>query len=254
MPARVTRVRSVDTNPVVFPTRLACRPPSAADRFAKCATAVTALYSLKLDSGTPLVAKTSWVRFIPGEAANSPDFSREPADGSLGMGEVYEVPYDATVLDLADPLRRLAILDWLQDNLLALAAALDWDIRPLIDAYDACRAEECQLSQRGPTKASADRQHTAHAEFEIDGEGDGWSWVVVTDNNGAVEAVSDRHDSPPSMATANRALKSLRWDGDAVTWTPWTDDVVPRGHDHWMGSVQRFSLGGGPHRVGLLKR
>ncbi|MCU7724342.1 hypothetical protein ODJ79_11500 [Actinoplanes sp. KI2] len=241
MPARTIRIRSVDTNPVSFPNRLLSRPLSPADRFAKCATVVTQLYSVHLDRGTPLVAKTSWVRFIPTEMTEAPVFSAVPADASLGLGEVHEVPYDRKVLDLPDPERRAAILDWLQANLISLAEALGWDRAPLTEAYESCRRDELRFRQRGAAKTSPDRQHKAYPEFEIDGDGDGWSWVVVTDPRGAVEAESDRRDSLPTATAAGRVLKSLRWDGDTVTWTPWTDDVAPRGHDSWVGHVERFA-------------
>jgi hypothetical protein len=211
-----------------------------AERFAKCATVVTKLYSLHLDGGTPLIAKTSWVRFIPTDMAGPAYFSGEPAIASLGMGEVHEVPYERTVLQLPDHDRRLAILDWLQANLLDLAASLRWDTRSLDDAYQACRRDGCRFLQRGKPKASPDRRYRAHVEFEIDGEGDGWSWVVITNRSGATIAVCDRRDSYASITASRRVRRSLRWQGAEVTWTPWTDDMAPKGFEWWLGHVQRF--------------
>lgn len=231
----------MDTNPVEFPTRLLGRPLSPANRFAKVATVVTKLYSEHLDTGKPLLARTSWVRFIPTDLPGPAPFSPIPADGSLGLGEVHEVPFDATVPDLPDHERRTAVLDWLHANMLGLAKALNWDEQPLTDAFEACRGERCVLRKRGRAKTSPDRRHKTYAEFDIDGEGDAWSWVVVTDPAGGVLATSDRRDTPPTLTAARTALKSVRWDGGAVTWTPWTDDLAPRGQA-WVGHVERFAF------------
>src|SRR3954452_24673557 len=115
-----------------------------------------------MDTGTPLLAKTSWVRFIPTDEPGPATFSNIPADASLGLGEVHEVPYDSAILDLPDDETRMAILDWLQKYMLDLAAALAWDTKPLTDAYEACRAERCRFSQHGAAKTSPDRRHKAY--------------------------------------------------------------------------------------------
>ncbi|MFF5078503.1 hypothetical protein ACFY36_15740 [Actinoplanes sp. NPDC000266] len=223
-----TRVRSVDTNPVTHPTRLLRRPLSDADRFAKCAIVVTELFSEHLDRGVPLLAKTTWVRFLPADLGPA-RFPAVPALASLGLGEVHEVPYDRRVLDLPDDERRRAILDWLRATMLALAAALSWDAGPIEQACRACLSDGCRYRRTGPARSSPDRRRKAHAEYEIDGDGDAWSWIVVTDRAGVTQAVSDRWDSPPTTSGARKVPRSVRWDGDTVTWTPWTDDVAPDG-------------------------
>ncbi|SNY68613.1 hypothetical protein SAMN05421748_13373 [Paractinoplanes atraurantiacus] len=235
----MNRIRSVDTNPVVVPAHLLPRPLTDADRYAKCAVVVTELFSEHLAAGRPLHAKTTWVRFLPTDMDGPALFSDVPATASLGLGEVHEVPYARKVLDRPDDQRRLAILDWLREHMLALAAALSWDVTPIEDAYQACRRDGCRYLRTGAAKSSPDRRRKAHAAYEIDGDGAAWSWIVVTDRAGAVEAVSDRHDSPAAAREGRKVLRSVRWDGDAVTWTPWTDDIVPPG----VGGTARFRSG-----------
>lgn len=242
MPRRVVRLRSIDTHPIEWPSRFL--PPAAgpAERFAKCATVVAKLYSLHLDAGAPVVAMTSWARFIPAEMVGPAQFSGIPMTASSGLGEVHEVPYPPAALALPDPARRLAVLDWLQDNLLRLAAALSWDTGPLEAAYHACRGDDCELRQSGTPKASPDRRYRARVEFEIDGDGDGWSWVEVTDRSGAVVACSERRDSPATLTASGRVRRSLRWQDGQVTWTPWTDDIAPPDCTWWIDHVARLSL------------
>ncbi|XVU29599.1 hypothetical protein ACQPZJ_21730 [Actinoplanes sp. CA-054009] len=234
------RIRSVDTNPVCFPTRLLRRPLKDAARFAKCATVITELFSEHLADGPPLVAKTNWVRFLPADMDGPAFFSDVPATAALGLGEVHEVPYDRKALDLPDHERRLALLDWLREHMLALAAALQWDTTPIEEAYQACLRDGCRYERAGAAKASPGRRWRAHVEYEIDGNGDAWSWVVVTDRAGLTRQVSERWDATPGVRAARRVVRSVRWDGDTVTWTPWTDDVAPPE----IGGTARFT--GGP--------
>jgi hypothetical protein len=242
VPGRVIRIRSIDTNPPETPTRLLTRL-SDAERFAKVATVVTKLYSEHLDAGTPLVAKTSWVSLIPTDGADDGFPAAGAGDASLGLGEVHDVSYDPAVLELPDAERRLAVLDWLQKHMLGLAKALDWDPQPIHEAYQACRQDRCELHKRGPAKSGPGRRFKAHAEFEIDGDGDAWSWLVVTDPAGETVAVSERRDSPPTLTAAAKILKSVRWDAGDVTWTPWTDDFAPPGQQ-WAGRVERLTVSG----------
>ncbi|XVV08704.1 hypothetical protein ACQP2X_28085 [Actinoplanes sp. CA-131856] len=233
------RIRSVDTNPVLDPTRLLTRALSDADRYAKCATVITELFSDHLDRGVPLVAKTNWIRFLPTDMDEPAFFTGMPATASLGLGEVHDVPYDRRVLDLPDGERRLAILDWLREHMLALAATLGWDTVPIEEAYRACRRDDCRYLRVGAAKASPDRRRKAHVEYEIDGDGDAWSWVVVTDRAGLTRQVGERWDATPGVLASRRVPRSVRWDGDTVTWTPWTDDVAPPG----IGGRARFKAG-----------
>ncbi|GAA2908164.1 hypothetical protein Acy02nite_90790 [Actinoplanes cyaneus] len=66
---------------------------------------------------------------------------------------------------------------------------------------------------------------------------------MATDKNGKAVATSDRHDTPPTLSAAGKTLKSVRWDGDVVTWTPWTDGMAPQGQQ-WVGHVERFVVDG----------
>lgn len=242
MPSRVVRLRSIDTNPIGWPSRLVPRGMTDCDRFAKCATVVTKLYSLCLDAGVPLVAKTSWARFIPTDGLTAALFSGVAMTADLGLGEVHEVPYDPAVLNFPDHDRRLAILDWLHAHLLNLAMTLHWDIEPLLAAFHACQRDGCRFVQRGKPKVSPNRRYQAYIEFEIDGEGDGWSRAVIADRLGAVLAVSDRRDSPATITASGRVRRSLRWQESAVTWMPWIDDVAPRDYQWWIGHIEHFAL------------
>jgi hypothetical protein len=232
---RVIRLRSVDTNPIFLPSRFWATDPIGmrADegaRFAKYATVVGELYSVHLENGPTLPARTSWARFVPTNLRGTRPFTGTAMTQDLGMGEVHEVPYDPDILGLPDERRRFAILDWLQDNLLALAASLAWPTGPLDVAYEACRRDGCRLHRAGEPKSSRNRRYKAHIGYEIDGDGDAWSWATITTTDGRHLATSDRHDSYPGYRTLRRASQSLRWQDDGVTWTPWTHPSVPFRH------------------------
>ncbi|MEU8820194.1 hypothetical protein [Actinoplanes sp. NPDC048796] len=223
------RLRSVDTNPVMVPARSLRHPLTDAGRYAKCATVVTELFSEHLAGGPPLIAKTSWVRFLPTDLDGPAAISPLHATSALGLGEVHEVPYDRKVLDLPDDDRRRAILDWLRDHMLALGSGLNWDPGPIEAAYEACLRDGCRYRRTGAAKASPNRRWKAHVEFEIDGDGEAWSWLVVTDRAGAVLTVGERRDSVPFARRGRKVLRSVRWDGDVPTWTSWIDDVFTDG-------------------------
>jgi hypothetical protein len=233
---RTIRLRSVDTNPIFLPSRfwatdrIGIRADEGA-RFAKYATVVTELYSVHLEAGPPLPAKTSWARFAPTNLRGPRRFSGIAMAQDLGLGEVHQVPYDPDILGLADEQRRFAILDWLQDNLLALAASLGWLTDPLDIAYEACRHDGCRFQRATQPRSSRNRRYRAHIEYEIDGNGDAWSWATITSTDGRRIVSSDRHDSYPGYRSLRRASQSLRWQDDGVTWTPWTYPVVPVGRD-----------------------
>ena len=223
-------------------SRLLPSAVTTADLFAKCATAVAKRYSLALDAGEPLVAKTSWARFVPTDMPRPEPFAGlVPMTADLG-GEVHEVPYDPAVLTLPDHERRQAVLDWLHGNLLGLAAALYWHTGPLDAAYEACLRDGCRFQQQGTPKANPNRRYRAHVEFEIDGNGDGWSWAVITDRAGTVVATSDRRDSPASITSSGRIRRSLHWQGAEATWIPWIEvnDLAPKGYEWWLGHVERL--------------
>ena len=151
---------------------------------------------------------------------STPNFGGEAF--SDGLGEVHEVPFDATVVDLPDMQRRRAILDFLQGNLLALAAQRGWPSRPFDDAYQACLADGVRLDLVGKPIWSPDRRLRARAQFTLDGNGDGWS--VVEFRNRADELVdqSEAFDSPWETRGFARIEKSLRWQSPAsVSFVPW---------------------------------
>jgi hypothetical protein len=233
--ARSVRLRSVDTNPIMLPTRYWAADPigvraTDAERFAKCATVLTELYSRGLDNGPAVPAATSWVRFIPSDDGDPPPFSADPASQDLGLGEVHEVPFDPRALDLPDDRRRRVVLDWLHDNMLALAEHRGWPTGPLSAARDACLRAGCRFAGAGEAKFNRGRTHRAHIEYEIDGNGDAWTRAVITDREDAPVATSERYDAFPAARPLHRATRTLRWDGPAVTWTSWASNLLPNRH------------------------
>lgn len=156
------------------------------------------------------------------------------------LGQVHEVPFDTAVNSLPDAERRRAILNWLHDNLLALATSLHWDVAPLEAAYTASIEDSCRFVRSSAAKKSPTRKLSARLKYEIDGSGDAWSSVMVIDSANDTVASSERFDSLASIRAWRDVAKSLRWDGDTITWTPWTDDVAPPEHDWWVGHRGRF--------------
>ena len=210
---------------------------TVADRFAKYATVVTEAYQLHLADQDPIEAQSSWVRLIPDNESG-----RLPLAGyDWEFGEVHQVPFDPFVVDLADTARRRAILEWLQSILLSLADSLDWPTAPLVAAYDACLADGIQVVAAGPPKSSPNRRHKAHVAFEIDGNGDGWSWLVVDGPDGTLD--SERFDAPPALRAARRSLRSARWEGPSiVSFQPWLTDYTPFGHQDWAIRRELFTV------------
>lgn len=220
---RFTQLRSVDMNALIPPSRLCAEKPhrwTAADRFAKCGAVVTELYSRHLDEGEPVPAQTSWVRLVPDERVAQAGFGDTAM--SDGLGEVHEVPFDPTVLELPDQKRRLAILEFVHENLLALASRRAWPTAPFEEAYRACLADGLRLELVGATKSSPDRRRRARARYTLDGNGDGWTVVEILDRTGDVVGRSEPFDSPWVSRGFGRIKKTLRWqDGTSVSLVPW---------------------------------
>jgi hypothetical protein len=220
---RLTRLRSVDMNALGLPSRVCAEKPhrwQAPDRFAKCGAVVTELYSRHLAQGEPVPAQTWWVRLVPTHSVSTANFGDEAF--SDGLGEVHEVPFDATVVDLPDMQRRTAILDFLQGNLLALAAQRGWPSRPFDDAYEACLTEGLCLDLIGKPIWSPDRRLRARAQFTLDGNGDGWSMVEFLNGGNELVNRSEAFDSPWQTRGFADIEKSLRWQSPAsVSFVPW---------------------------------
>ncbi|GIF62166.1 hypothetical protein Ais01nite_02010 [Asanoa ishikariensis] len=222
---RLTRLRSVDMNAQVLPSRLGAEKPhrwKAADRFAKHGAVVTELYSRDLLRGEPVPAQTWWVRLLPDEQVGAARFSDLAMSVADGFGEVHEVPFDPDVVDLPDHQRRLAILGFVQENLLALAALRGWPRQPFEDAYRACLADNLHLELLGAAKASPDRRLRARVRFSLDGNGDGWSVVEFLDRGDRVVGRSEAFDSPWETRGFRHIEKSLRWhENTSVSLVPW---------------------------------
>jgi hypothetical protein len=214
-------------NALGWPSRLCAEKPhrwQAADRFAKYGAVVTELYSRHLSQGEPVPAQTWWVRLVPTHGVSTANFGDEAFSITEGLGEVHEVPFDATIVDLPDMERRRAVLDFLQGNLLALAARRGWPSRPLHDAYEACLTDGLSLDLIGKSKWSPDRRLRALMHFTLDGNGDGWSVVEFLDRGGEVVDRSKAFDSNWETRGFARVEKSLRWQSPAsVAFVPWWD-------------------------------
>jgi hypothetical protein len=210
-------------------------------RLAKCGTAVTRAYGQALRAGPPVEAKTSWGRFI--FTPDAPPFapSSVPALGTLGMGEVHEVPPPPlSLLDLPDHDRRLGLMEFLHGNLLCLAAALGWDTRPFEEARQAVLAGDLRYVLRSPLKASPDRRYRAGVTMEVDGNGDAWLELQVIDRDGLAV-----HTSPPLMTHEsergfNAVRRTLHWsDRTTVTVDAWAlDDLFgPEGGGKYTAGI-----------------
>jgi hypothetical protein len=195
-------------------------------RLAKSGTAVTRAYSQALRVGPPVEAKTPWGRFIftPGAPPFAP--SSVPALGSLGMGEIHEVPPPPlSLLDLPDHDRRLGLLEFLHEHLLCLATALGWGTPPFEEARQTVLAGDLRYVLRSPLKASPDRRHRAGVTMEVDGNGDAWLELKVIDRDGLAV-----HTSPPLMTHEsergfNAVRRTVHWsDRTTVTVDAWPLD------------------------------
>jgi hypothetical protein len=236
------RIRSVDTNAIMWPSRLLTpgEQLTPASQFAKCATVVAELYSEQLQAGEPIPAKAWWVRFIPTDELRTPNFDGVPF--SDGMGEVHEVPYDPTVLALPDGQRRRAILDWLHQHLLALAASLGWPTAPLTQAYRGCLDQDVRLIRTSRPKSDPGRRYRARTTFELDENGDGWARLPL--EGAGISLTSDPADALPTLRSAARTWRTQRWD-DHLTASvqPWPPPwPPPPGVTHELGRRLTLSV------------
>jgi hypothetical protein len=224
---RTARLRSVDTNPFLFPSRVMSERFGASDRFAKQAARVCAIYSSELNSAA-IEAETWWVRFIPKEGVEPRTYGSVAMTVTLGVGEVHEVPFDAAVLEMPEHERHFATLEWFHGEMLRLGAARGWDTPALDEVLRRCRDREPAYVVDCGSTWSPDRRNRARAAYEIDGDGNGWTSVAVVDRDGETLAVA-RFDSPSEPDAAVPIARSLRWrDAAAVAITPWPEKFAPR--------------------------
>lgn len=234
-----SRIRSVDTNPTMWPSHLIDdHQITPALHFAKCATVVMELYSEQLQAGEPIPAKAWWVRLVPTDGMQEAHFNGVPA--SEGLDEVHEVPYDPSVLALPDQQRRRAVLNWLQQHMLALADSLGWPTEPLVQAYHGCLNQDLRLVRASRTKSSPGRTHRTWATFEIDGNGNGWTSLHI--EGAGVSLANGPADALPSLTAAARTWRTLRWDNHTTAGIePWLPgQPAPSGVTHGPG--QRLTL------------
>ncbi len=224
---RTTRLRSVDANPLIYPSRAMPDRCGPSDRFAKQAARVCAIYSSELNSAA-IEAETWWVRFIPKEGIERKKYGSVAMTVTLGLGEVHHVPFDAAVLEMSEDERHFATLEWLHAEMLRLADARGWDAGALEEVLRRCRDREAAYVVDCGSKWSPDRRTRALAVYEIDANGDGWTSITVLDREGETVAVT-RFDSPPEPAAVAPIRRSLRWpDAAAVAITPWPEKFAPR--------------------------
>jgi hypothetical protein len=224
---RLTRIRSVDLNPPTLPTRLLGK--DVHDAFLKQSTGVCELYSWHLADAEPVPAQTSWVRFVPVTDAAEADggIAADPARSSDGEGEVCIVLMDDALPALPPEERPRAYLDWLQEQLLHLAAIRGWPVRGFEESYERCIADGCRFRWTGSARTSPDRRLKAVPEYEIDPDGDGWLRLAV-DGPGIPTAVTGGPwDCLPAYGYMRRSAKSLRWaDAGAVSIESFPADLA----------------------------
>ncbi|MDP9402053.1 MAG: hypothetical protein M3P85_01685 [Actinomycetota bacterium] len=152
---RTTRLRSVDTNPLIYPSRAMPDRCAPSDRFAKQAARVCAIYSSELNSAA-IEAETWWVRFIPKEGIEPKTYGTVAMTVTLGLGEVHHVPFDAAVLEMPEDERHFATLAWLHAEMLRLADARGWDA----GALEKCCAGAATEKRRTSSTAAASGART----------------------------------------------------------------------------------------------
>lgn len=211
-------------------------------RLAKCGTVVTRAYSEALRTGPPVEAKTSWGRFI--FTPDAPPFAPNEieATASLGEGEIHEVPPPPlSLLDLPDRERRLGLLDFLHGLLLQLAEVRGWDRQPFDQAHEAVIAGGLRYVLQSPLKASPDRRHQAGVTLEVDGNGDAWLWLRVTNRAGEVVHTSEPLMTHLSTKSFNAARRSLRWSSPTtVSVDAWPLDELfgPEGGSLYTADIE----------------
>jgi len=201
------------------------------ERLIRCGTAPVKAYSEAIRNGQPLTARTSWVRFIMDETAVPLAPSGVAMTASLGLGEVHYVPPPPLAwLDLPDPERRRALLDFCHEHVLLLAAALDWDRTPLDLAHESVVVGGFVFSISSRPKSSPDRRHTARVTMEIDGGGDAWSTLVMHDKAGLEVLRSAPAATTDTVRNFNASKATLRWqDARSVSVVPYPiDPPTPR--------------------------
>jgi hypothetical protein len=195
----------------------------AEDLFAKQASSVTELYSMHLAEAKPVPAQTWWIRLkpvVPADAVR--DFGATPAPVSWSAGEVFSVAMDRAILDLPADERPRAYLDWLQRQLLRLAAARGWPVEGFEQTYAACLADDVTLTWRGQGKASPNRRFVATPEYQFDANGDCWATVLVADRSNGHVAYGGPWDCFPELRWVKRSARALRWiDSAQVELSVW---------------------------------
>lgn len=189
------------------------------DRLRAAGKASWRSYSQALRDGPPISARASWARLIFDEGTTSFD----PGDvAETDGGEVHRVPAPLELLGLPDLQRRTALLEVIHGHALTLARRRRWDDGPLHWAYRAALATGVSWGRSSRPKSSPDRRHRATASMEVDGAGDGWMVLTVTDRDGRVIVQSEPCSTDVSVRTFNAAARTLRWQGPAtVTMQAW---------------------------------
>lgn len=230
------RVGQVDFYPTSWPSDDPRLKPW--DRMAKSTTVVAKAYSHALRHGPPLVARTSWVRFMlsPRLKAFTPSDSVKPD------GEIHGVPCPPTaeVLALSDMDRRALFLDVLHDNLYILARKRHWPIVPL-DLARKTVIDEGYRFQFSAQKKSPSRKHVALLHFEIDGNGDAWLDLTVTDSSDQIIYRSPAWLTDASYGAWLASKRTFKWQDQSVIVESW-----PKGPPFDEGSrvhVQQIPTG-----------
>lgn len=237
----MTRFWHVEYHHLEWPTALLMESPQFSDveRLAKCGAVIGKAYSQALRAGDAVEAKTSWARFVFNPSMSTFEPGSEPMASDLGLGEVHEVPPPPTAwLQLPDRERRRNFLEHLHGLLSQLGVTRGWPEGPFEAARDRVLSEGIAFSLTATPKSSPDRRHRAQLTMELDGWGDAWLRLVVTDRSGGLRQEFGPLPTGESVRNFNAAKRSLKWlSTEQVSVTPWPIDP-PRE----LGRVHTFSI------------
>jgi hypothetical protein len=178
--------------------------------FTRQCSPVFTLYTHGLHAATSKVRATaSWTRIIatndpPSTWVKGPDeqfatatflAQSEPRD-NFGFSEVGLAQIDPALILLPPSERGHAYLDWLHNNMVALARLRGWDDDPLHQARQYCLDRNVVAHFESPRRQSRDRRHKAVLTLDIDPDGLRHLTITVTDRQDAVVTTASETHRP----------------------------------------------------------
>ena len=180
---------------------------------------------MRLAGSDPVPALTWWIRLKPvDDPSLVVGFGDRPAQVAWGMGEVFDVLLDPSILAMPPDQRPPRYLDWLHGNLLQLAEARGWPTAGFEQAHSGCVEDGLLLAWQGPAKTSANRRLKAVPGYRFDQNGDCWATVTVSVPSGDPIAVGGPWDCYPEFGYFKKSARSIRWLSSSTvhiaTWPP----------------------------------